>query len=94
MSNKRFPILRRTNGQAERQAMEGCPESVPWEAIEPHRASARENHFQSLETLASRGGLSPVEMYLVFHGLSWVNPPPVSLRDAVEFVRGIEKGAT
>lgn len=36
--------------------------SIPWAAIEPHRARAEGNHYQTLERLAERGGLSPCEL--------------------------------
>ena len=40
-------------------------ESVPWDAVEPHRKQAEKNHFQTLEQLAGRGGLSWKELYFV-----------------------------
>jgi len=40
-------------------------ESVPWDAVEPHREQAKKNHFQTLEHLAGRGGLSWKELYFV-----------------------------
>lgn len=43
------------------------PVSVPWELVSGHEAQAVTNHGQSLETLARRGGLHPVELYLVCH---------------------------
>lgn len=55
--------------------------SVPWWLIAPFEPQARHNHDQSLEHLASRGGLDPCEMLHVIHGLSmrggtspWPNP--------------------
>jgi hypothetical protein len=49
--------------------------SVPWSLVEPHRAQALRNHSQSLETLASRGGLGLAELYYVLRDseISW--PP-------------------
>ena len=38
-------------------------ESVPWDAVEAHREQAEKNHFQTLEQLAGRGGLSWKELY-------------------------------
>lgn len=39
-------------------------ETIPWEAVEPHRRQAAQNHGgQSLERLAERGGLSWGELY-------------------------------
>lgn len=40
-------------------------ESIPWEAIEPHREQAKRNHCQTLERLAERGGLTWREAYFV-----------------------------
>ena len=36
---------------------------IPWDLISPHEAQALENHGQSLEKLADRGGLSWDEAY-------------------------------
>jgi len=38
---------------------------IPWDIVTPHEAQAKLNHSQSLETLASRGGLSPEELLAV-----------------------------
>lgn len=38
---------------------------LPWALIAPHEAQAQENHGQTLERLAERGGLDPVEAYAV-----------------------------
>lgn len=40
-------------------------ESVPWDAVEPHRKQAEKNHFQTLERLAGRSRLSWKELYYV-----------------------------
>ncbi len=47
-----------------------APKSIPWSAIAPHEARAQSNHDQSLVELARRGGLCPVELFLVVHDLS------------------------
>lgn len=64
---KQFPIMvgyRGTPGP--------CPSSIPWEAIAPYDGQAKYNHGgQSLERLAERGGLSPLEAYLVMTGRCW-----------------------
>jgi hypothetical protein len=47
---------------------------VPWGLIEPHEAQARANHGgQSLERLASRGGLGVAEALDIIEGNRWVN---------------------
>jgi hypothetical protein len=48
-----------------------CPSWIPWEAIAPYEGHAQENHQQSLERLAERGGLSPVEAFFVMTGRRW-----------------------
>ena len=45
--------------------------SVPWEFIEPHERQAQRNHYQTLDRLAARGGLSPCEMLAVVEGRKW-----------------------
>lgn len=70
-ADRRFPILR-TKGQVER----GVPRSIPWAAIEPHRARAHKNHDQTLERLAERGGLDLTELWWVVHDRPWDSPAP------------------
>ena len=41
------------------------PASVPWAVVEGHERQAQENHYQSLERLAERGGLTVVELWAV-----------------------------
>lgn len=72
MIGRRFPVLRSGLAVA---AAEACPRSVPWDLVEAHAARARENHDQSLERLAERGGLSPAELYAVVHDLNWFDVP-------------------
>lgn len=51
-----------------------CPSVIPWDAISPYEGMARENHGgQSLERLAERGGLDPVEAFFVMTGRTWHN---------------------
>ena len=58
--------------------------SVPYKFLasneENAQSRAKRNHSQSLETLASRGGLSPLEIYLI-------------IRD-IPFREGIKMGMT
>jgi hypothetical protein len=66
-----FPVL--LNGKdAERRP--DCPRAVPWEWLAPHEQQAWLNHGQSLETLASRGGLDPLEMAYVLNDKRWQTP--------------------
>jgi len=65
---RQFPIMishRGTKGP--------CPNSIPWVAIAPFEAQAKINHQQSIEKLADRGGLSPIEAYFVMTGRNWDN---------------------
>jgi len=80
---KRFPVLLT---HWERDQYEDCPESIPWELIEPHEWQARRNHYQSLERLAERGGLSPDELVAVMEGRGW---RPMTMRDAVNRLKYI-----
>jgi hypothetical protein len=58
-----FPILKRRWNDPK--------ESVPWDAVEPHRAQAQRNHYQTLERLAQRGGLSWSELLAVLQDQGW-----------------------
>lgn len=44
---------------------------IPWDMIAPHEAQARSNHYQSLERLAQRGGLSASEAIQILEGRSF-----------------------
>lgn len=53
-----FPVLRSYRYTGEK-------EYVPWEFLESHENQAYENHGQSFEQLARRGGLSWTEIYYI-----------------------------
>lgn len=57
-----FPVLR---------AKGGCPTLVPWDFIAPHERWAMNNHSQTLERLAERGGITAGEMVAVIEGRRW-----------------------
>lgn len=57
---KRFPIH-----SSEWRRNPFLPRSVPWSLVEGHEAQAQVNHYQSLERLAERGGLSICELWAV-----------------------------
>lgn len=44
---------------------------IPWDMIAPHERQAERNHYQSLRTLHSRGGLSPCEAVAVLEDRPW-----------------------
>lgn len=50
--------------------------SVPMAFLEPHRRQAMHNHYQTLEKLNSRGGLSAWEMLAVIYDVPFnrINP--------------------
>lgn len=45
--------------------------SVPWALVAPHEGQAQKNHYQSLERLAQRGGLSHSELCAVLEDREW-----------------------
>lgn len=62
------------------------PRSAPWAFLEPHRAQAFTNHGQTLERLAERGGLDPVEMWCVVHGKRWRQRGSITLAEAIAWL--------
>lgn len=73
---KMFPILKPWR-ESEKNLLKalGCPDSVPWEKLEPHEAQAQRNHSQSLKRLAERGGLSACEAIAVLEDRPWHRMP-------------------
>lgn len=55
---KEFPIL-------------GTKSTIPWSAIARHDEQAKKNHYQTLERLAERGGLSWDEALAVLEDRPW-----------------------
>jgi len=70
ISERQFPIIAPRDNRG--RVLGGCPESVPWSFVEPHRAQALANHSQTLERLAERGGLAPSELHAIVHDRPWV----------------------
>ena len=64
---KEFPILY----SYKRKAKQDWPDSIPWEIIAPCESRAKRNHSQSLERLAQRGGLGPLELYAVLRDIPY-----------------------
>ena len=77
MKIKRFPVLL---SHMERSKFDDCPESIPWELVEPHTWQALKNHGQSIARLAERGGLDPSELVAIFERRPWRK---MTMRDAV-----------
>ena len=44
---------------------------ILWSLVAPHEARAYKNHYQSLERLNARGGLSPRELYCVLNDVGF-----------------------
>ena len=90
MADRRFPIL------IPGKWREDLPlRSVPWGMLQPHEEQAIANHSQSLEELARRGGLSPVEILLVLDGRSWRERrelrEPTAYKDLIQRVEVMER---
>ena len=48
---------------------------IPWDVLALHEATVRINHFQSLEQLEARGGLSPVALLHALLDVTWSTRP-------------------
>ena len=69
--DKEFPILK-SNGA-----------TIPWKSIASHEAQALRNHGQSLEKLASRGGLSWCEALAVLRNSKFIEMPEEEAKEKV-----------
>lgn len=61
-------------------------QTVPWDLVAFYEERAQKNHSQSLETLASRGGLGIVELYYVLNDAAF-HRPLVDTARALEYVK-------
>lgn len=68
MSARRFPVLNQQDCRP--QLRKTMPRSIPWAFAETFREQAYENHSQTLERLAERGGLSPEEIWMAANAKS------------------------
>lgn len=48
-------------------------EPLPWDVIAPHEAQAQRNHYQTLDRLRERGGLSVSEALAILEDRPWRN---------------------
>lgn len=64
-----FPMI--VTRRAPRFPQDPCPRAIPWDFLAPHEQQALKNHDQSLEKLASRGGLSGQEAVAIVRGQHW-----------------------
>jgi hypothetical protein len=81
-----FPVLFSTTDEDELRALD-CPRAVPWVAL--NDGWAYQNHDQTLERLAQRGGLDPTEIVANVEKRQWRNMP---LGEAVAFLKKISTG--
>ena len=87
-TSRTFPVLWPGSRDyvAKLRALE-CPSDVPWEFIAEHEAECLNNHGQTPQRLAERGGLAPGEMVAVIEASgkwaersrAWMAPPEVSV---------------
>lgn len=80
MTERMFPVLYNRVAEDRADLAAGAPRSVPWSLLAPHEARAFTNHSQTLEVLASRGGLGLDEMVAIIHERRWTRMPPGAAR--------------
>ena len=90
-----YPILQGQTDEAyeARRKHTPYPRSVPWDLVKDHDDQAQTNHSQTLEHLASRGGLSPMELWCVVHDTRFYDAKRnqgMTEAKAIEWLRGIE----
>ncbi len=49
--------------------------AIPWSIVENHEQQALNNHSQTLRGLASRGGLTEMELYYLLRNERWPSNP-------------------
>jgi hypothetical protein len=84
---KQFPILSASRDEAKKEKLT-CPNSLDWDLVAPHERQAMKNHYQTLERLAERGGLSPDELVAVLEDRRWSNIP---LKEALDRLRQLTR---
>lgn len=87
LKERRFPVMHHRNRFPE------APGFIPWSVIEHHEACAQQNHRQSLDGLAQRGGLDPTEALAVMTNQSVVDLLRQKLPDA-EVVAKLKEAIT
>lgn len=84
---KRFPLLLSEGPRRTELLALGCPRDVPWEMVAKCEADCQNNHGQSVETLASRGGLDPWELMAVMQGKRWREVSYLPASDVVSWLK-------
>lgn len=74
---------------AARREKKVYPYSFPL-SVESHEEQAQRNHGQSLDRLAQRGGLSPLELWCVFHDKKWNEKGDMTEAKAIEWLGTID----
>lgn len=91
-----FPVMSRDDWRRSYKdptLFDRLPKTIPWELIAPHADAAYANHHQTLERLASRGGLDPTELYYVLNDKKWpVGVPCISIEDAAKYLIEVVSG--
>ena len=82
-TERAFPMLI-TGEERRRHAGVAFPRYVPWMLLAPHEEWARNNHSQTLERLAERGGLGPDEMMAILEHRRWRSMPMLDALAQVE----------
>ena len=77
-----------------RRTQKPYPRSVPHALVDGHEVQAKRNHSQTLERLAQRGGLSPMELWCVVHDQYFYDAKrgdwSMTEAKAIEWLRTIE----
>ncbi len=98
MTTARYPILRGQTDEAyeARRKHLPYPQSVPWDLVKDHENQAQSNHSQTLEHLASRGGLSPKELWCIVHDKKFYDLESRAMTEAlaIEWLRSLGDAVT
>ena len=89
-----FPLLLQQLRRHEHKST--LPSAVSWGLVAAHEDQALRNHFQTLERLAQRGGLSPSELWAVLHDVPFEKTRGLDLSriddDIMRFIAQYEAG--
>ncbi len=64
-----MPIMK-SYSRKDKEKYKNIPDSIPMSIMESHEPRAIENHGQTLQRLAERGGLAPEEAYCILKNLN------------------------
>lgn len=88
-----FPVLRQS-ATVSRVEMRSWPMTVPLALIDRWRETIECQHGQTIERLAFRGGLTPVELWLAAHDLELGRFGDITERDAATWLAAQNREAT